>query len=67
MPRLNQMTAVALSDILGFGLGVGGCGLEGHALAVAVVALLASLPIRTASSLQLFLPGTDDSAVFIVI
>ena len=32
MPRLNQMTAVALSDILGFGLGVGGCGLEGHGL-----------------------------------
>jgi len=27
VPRFNQMTAVAFSDILGFGLGFGGCGL----------------------------------------
>ena len=34
MPRFNQMTAVAFSDILGFGHGFGDCGLdlEGHGL-----------------------------------
>jgi len=27
VPRFNQMTAVAFTDILGFGLGFAGCGL----------------------------------------
>ena len=36
MQRFNQMTAVAFSDILSFGLGFGGCGLglEGHGLGI---------------------------------
>ena len=49
-PCFNQMTAVALSDILGFGLGFGvvalGLALKVMALALAVVALLTSL-VRT--------------------
>ena len=41
MPRFNQMTAVTFSDIPGFGLGFGSCGLglECHGLGLGVVAL----------------------------
>jgi len=36
VPRFNRMTAVAFTDILGFGLGFGSCGLglEGHGLGI---------------------------------
>ena len=55
MPRFNQMTAVAFSDILGCGLGLGlevhGLGLEGHDLGLGVVALLTSLQFYTANAL----------------
>jgi len=43
--RFNQMTVVAISDCLGFGLGFEGCGLglEVMALALGVEAMLTSL------------------------
>jgi len=51
------MTAVAFSDILGCGLGLGlevhGLGLEGHDLGLGVVALLTSLQFYTQRMLYL--------------